>query len=76
MRKFGSYLASDIDREYQKRKRAKMEKEFIEKYCKNCKNRNVMICNITQNIQGDFMCVEYASKGNTNDNKNSAIMQK
>lgn len=76
MRKIGSYLASEIDREYQKRKKAKMEKEFIKKYCANCKNRQAMVCNITQNIRGDFMCVEYQPKENTNDNKNSVIVSK
>lgn len=76
MRKYGSYLASEIDREYQKRKRAKMEKEFIQKYCTNCKNRQAMVCNITQNIHGDFVCVEYKAKEKVNDNKNSFIMSK
>lgn len=59
MRKSGSYLASEIDREYQKKKRATMEKEFFKKFCANCANKTKMVCNITQKIDGEYTCVEY-----------------
>lgn len=42
------------------------DNEYIEKYCKNCKNRNndEDLCNIVTNIDGEPQCVNY-EKENT-----------
>lgn len=55
----GSIIASQIDEEYRRRNRQKMECEFIENYCAHCANRNTSLCDIRRTISSDYKCVEY-----------------
>lgn len=58
-----SYIADNIMREYNKKKRIKINKQrtelelFIKKVCKNCKNKKTDLCHITRNIDGVLQCV-------------------
>jgi len=59
MRRNGSAVASIIDNEYRKQRKYAMEKEFIKQYCVKCKNRCTFLCDIRQDINGDYKCTEY-----------------
>lgn len=34
-------------------------KQFIEKYCNNCKNKHTDLCNITKTIDNKIKCAQY-----------------
>lgn len=55
----GSIIASQIDEEYRRRNRKKMEREFIETYCAHCANSNTSLCDIRRTINSNYKCVEY-----------------
>ncbi len=56
----GSIIASQIDEEYRRRNRKKMEREFIETYCTHCANRNTsFLCEIRRTINSHYKCVEF-----------------
>lgn len=55
----GSIIASQIDEEYRRRNRLKMEKDFIREYCNHCINRNTALCDIRRTVNNDYKCVEY-----------------
>ena len=55
----GSIIASQIDEEYRRRNRKKMERDFIEQYCSHCANRNTNLCDIRRTINSNYKCVEY-----------------
>lgn len=37
----------------------KEEKEYIEKHCANCKNKDTYLCCIRRTIDNELKCVEY-----------------
>lgn len=57
-----SYIADNIMREYEKKKRAKANKEraemelFTRKVCIDCKNKDTNLCHIVRNINNDLQC--------------------
>lgn len=60
---YKSYIAENIDREYRTKKRYEANKRrsrielFKRIHCKDCKNKNTNLCNITINIRGELQCV-------------------
>lgn len=58
-----SYIADNIMREYEKKKRVRANKERAEmellkrKVCADCKNKDTNLCKIVRNINGDLQCV-------------------
>lgn len=57
-----SYIAENIVREYERKKRyeAKMQKkelaEFIKENCSKCQNKETQLCHIVKNIDNKFSC--------------------
>lgn len=57
-----SYIADNIMREYDKKKKykAKTQKQELEKFmqenCSKCKNSNTKLCHIVKNIDNKFSC--------------------
>ena len=57
-----SYIAENIMREYEEKKKykLKMQKkelaEFIEQNCSKCKNKQTQLCHIVKNIDNKFSC--------------------
>lgn len=57
-----SYIAENIMREYEKKKKykLKMQKkelaEFIEQNCSKCQNKQKQLCHIVKNIDNKFSC--------------------
>lgn len=57
-----SYIAENIMREYEKKKKykLKMQKkelaEFVEQNCSICKNKQTQLCHIVKNIDNKFSC--------------------
>lgn len=66
--KRGSFIAGEIDMEYQRKKRATLEREFMKKYCNVCSNKSTYKCNIVQTISGRYKCVEFKEKEKNCDN--------
>lgn len=54
----GSNIAKQIDIDFRKEQKYK-QKQFIKKYCENCKNKFTNYCNITTDIKGKLKCSEY-----------------
>lgn len=58
-----SYIADNIMREYEKKKRVKENKEraefelFKRKVCADCKNKNTNLCHVVRNVNEDLQCV-------------------
>lgn len=58
-----SYIADNIMREYEKKKRVKENKEraefeaFKKENCKNCKNKTTNLCTVVRGISGKLQCV-------------------
>ena len=58
-----SYIADNIMREYEKKKRVKANKEraemelFTRKVCADCENKGTNLCHVVRNINGDLQCV-------------------
>ncbi len=58
-----SYVADNIMREYDKKRKYEANKyrketeEFKRKNCINCKNKKTDLCNINRNINGELQCV-------------------
>ena len=59
-----SYIASQIDREYQMKQRYDKEKKFRKDYCTYCKNKGTFLCKITETLFGEIRCVEFERKEN------------
>ena len=59
MRRKGSYLSNSIVYEYNKRKRYEERKEYLEKVCGTCKNKDKDICDIRLGIDNKWRCVNY-----------------
>lgn len=55
----GSIIASQIDEEYRRRNRLKMEKDFIREYCAHCVNRNTILCDIRRTIDNSYKCKNF-----------------
>ena len=57
-----SYIAENIMREYDRKKRykVKMQKKelakFIEQNCSVCKNKQTQLCHIVKNVDNKFSC--------------------
>lgn len=57
-----SYIAENIMREYEKKKKykIKMQKKelakFIEQNCSICKNKQTQLCHIVKNVDNKFRC--------------------
>jgi len=57
-----SYIADNIMREYNKKKRHAQNKAraemdlFKRKVCLNCENKNTKLCKIVRNIDGNLQC--------------------
>lgn len=57
-----SYIAENIVREYERKKRyeAKIQRKelakFIEQNCSKCKNKQTQLCHIVKNIDNKFSC--------------------
>ena len=57
-----SYIADNIMREYEKKKRyeQKIQKQelakFIKENCSICKNNNTKLCHIVKNVDNKFNC--------------------
>ena len=57
-----SYIAENIVREYEKKKKykLKMQKkelaEFIEQNCSKCQNKQTQLCHIVKNVDNKFSC--------------------
>lgn len=58
-----SFMADNIMRDYNKKKRYEANKsrselqKFIKENCKDCKNKKTDLCTITRNIDGILQCV-------------------
>lgn len=58
-----SYIADNIMREYNNKKRYTENKEraelemFKRQVCANCKNKDTNLCHIVRNIEGNLQCV-------------------
>lgn len=57
-----SYIAENIVREYERKKRyeTKIQRQelakFIKENCSKCKNRQTQLCHIVKNIDNKFSC--------------------
>lgn len=57
-----SYIAENIVREYERKKRyeKKIQRKelakFIEQNCSKCKNKQTQLCHIVKNIDNKFSC--------------------
>jgi len=58
-----SYIADNIMRDYNKKKRyetnrarAELDK-FIKENCRDCKNKKTNLCKINKNTDGDLQCI-------------------
>ena len=57
-----SYIADNIMREYERKKRyeAKIQRQelakFIKENCTKCKNNNTKLCHIVKNVDNKFSC--------------------
>lgn len=57
-----SYIAENIMKEYEKKKKykVKMQKKelakFIEQNCSVCKNKQTQLCHIVKNVDNKFSC--------------------
>ena len=62
MKDMGSYIADNIMREYEQKKRRKINqerkehREFIKNNCENCKNKTTDLCHVVRNINGEWSC--------------------
>lgn len=61
-----SYIASQIDKEYQMKQKYDKEKKFRQNYCAYCKNKDSFLCNIVLTIDGRLKCVEFERNKNIN----------
>ena len=57
-----SYIAENIMREYEKKKKYKLKMQkkelakFIKENCSKCKNKQTQLCHIVKNIDNKFSC--------------------
>lgn len=57
-----SYIASQIDKEYQMKQKYDKEKKFRQNYCAYCKNKDSFLCKMTDTLYGEVKCVEFERK--------------
>lgn len=57
-----SYIAENIMREYERKKRYELKVElqkFHRQNCMNCKNKDTDKCDIRKDINGNLKCIYY-----------------